>query len=54
MQTVFWFENLNAIDHFEDLSLDWGKISEWFFGKQGGKLWTGFIWLRIGSCGRLL
>jgi hypothetical protein len=22
--------------------------------KQGERVWTGFIWLRIGSCGRLL
>jgi len=24
-----------------------GKISEWILEKQGGELWTGFIWLRI-------
>jgi hypothetical protein len=22
--------------------------------KKSGKLWTGFIWLRLGACGRLL
>jgi hypothetical protein len=25
-----------------------------FFWKQGGKVWTGFIWLRIGTTGGLL
>jgi hypothetical protein len=27
---------------------------EWVLGKQGGKVWTGCIWLRIGTrCGVL-
>jgi hypothetical protein len=30
------------------------KISEWILGKQGGKVWTGFIWLRIGTSGGLV
>jgi hypothetical protein len=28
-------------------------ILECFLKKQGGKLWIGFIWLRIGTCGGL-
>jgi hypothetical protein len=31
----------------EDLSVDGEIISEWILGKQGGRLWTGFICLRI-------
>jgi len=27
---------------------------EWILGKQGGKVWTGCIWLRIGTGGRIL
>jgi hypothetical protein len=28
---------------------------EWILlGKRGGKVWSGFIWLRIGASGRLL
>jgi hypothetical protein len=29
-------------------------ILEWILGKEGGKLWTEFIWLRIGTSGGLL
>jgi hypothetical protein len=37
-------------DHSED-----GKIiSEWILRKWGGKVWTGYIWLRIGIIGGLL
>jgi len=27
---------------------------EWLLGKQGGKMWTVFVWIRIGTSGRLL
>jgi hypothetical protein len=40
-------------DHLEDLSID-GKILELVLWKKGGKMWTGFIWLRIGTSGGLL
>jgi hypothetical protein len=32
----------------------WRIIFIWVFEKQGGKVWTGFIWLRIGTSGGLL
>jgi hypothetical protein len=28
-------------------------ISEWILGKEGGWVWTGCIWLRIGTTGGL-
>jgi hypothetical protein len=31
----------------------WKVILKWIRGKQGGKVWTGIIWLRIGTSGRL-
>jgi hypothetical protein len=37
-------------DHTEDPLVDGRIIFEWIIGKQGGKLWTGSIWLRIGAC----
>jgi hypothetical protein len=53
MHARFWSENQNGRDHLEDLGVD-GKILEWILGKEGGKVWAGFIWLRIGtSCGLL-
>jgi hypothetical protein len=45
--------NLKGRDHLEDLGIV-GKTLEWVLGQQCGKLWTGFIWLRIGTNGGLL
>jgi len=42
MRTIFWSENLKGRDDSEDLGVD-GMIFERMLGKQGGKLWTGFI-----------
>jgi hypothetical protein len=41
-------ENLKGRNHLGDLGTD-GRILQ-----QGLKMWTGFIWLRIGTSGRLL
>jgi hypothetical protein len=41
---IFWLGSLKGRDHLEDHVLR----------KQGGKVWTGFIWLRIGASGRLV
>jgi hypothetical protein len=38
----------------EDLDLDGSIILKWILGKYGWRVWTGFIWLRIGTGGRLL
>jgi hypothetical protein len=38
----------------EDLDVDGRIVLEWVLWKQGGKVCTGFIWLRIGACGGLL
>jgi hypothetical protein len=40
-------------NHLEDLGVD-GKISERILGKTGGRVWTGCIWLRTETNGRLL
>jgi hypothetical protein len=40
-------------DHSEDLDIDRRIILEWILGKWGERLWTGFIWLRIGTSARL-
>jgi hypothetical protein len=49
-----WSENLKGRDHSEELDVGGRLILEWFLEKQGGKGWTGFIWLRIGTSGRLM
>jgi hypothetical protein len=39
---------------YEDLGKERSIILEWILWKQGGKVWTGFIWLRIGTSCRML
>jgi hypothetical protein len=50
----FWSENLKLRDHSEVLGAGGKTILEWILGKEDGKVWTGFIWLRIGTSGGLL
>jgi hypothetical protein len=42
-------------DHSEyiDLDIEGRKILEWMLGQRGGRVWTGCIWLRIGTSGGL-
>jgi hypothetical protein len=54
MGTKFWSENLKGRNHSEDLSVDKKMILEWILGKQNGKVWTVFVWLRTGASGGLL
>jgi hypothetical protein len=32
----------------------WEDNIRWILGKWGLGMWIGFMWLRIGTCGRLL
>jgi hypothetical protein len=47
-------ENLKEKDHSEELGVDGKIILEWILQKEGGKVWTGYIWLRIGISGGML
>jgi hypothetical protein len=53
MCTIFWSEGLKGRDHSEDLGVDGRMVLKLILGKQCGKVWTGFIWLRIGTSGGL-
>jgi hypothetical protein len=44
-----YFQN----DGFIDLGIDGRIILEWILGKEGERVWTGCIWLRIGTDGGL-
>ena len=41
-------------DHFEDPDTDGRIILKWIFKMWNGGVWTGYVWLRIGTGGRLL
>jgi hypothetical protein len=45
-QGEFWLESLKSS---EDLVIDGRIILKWFVRRYGGRVWTGFIWLRIGA-----
>jgi len=47
MHKLFWLENLMGRDHLEDLGADGNIILKLW-------VWTGFIWLRMGTSGRIL
>jgi hypothetical protein len=47
-------DNLMGRVHFEDLGINVRILLKWSLMKQDGMVWTGFIWLRIGTNGRLL
>jgi len=47
-------ENLKEKEHSEDVGIDGKIILEWILGKWSGEVWTGLLWLRIGTSGELL
>jgi hypothetical protein len=51
--TRFWWGNLRERDHFEDLDIDGRIILKWTLKLYDGRAWTGLLWLRIGTSGRL-
>jgi hypothetical protein len=53
MSTKFWSVNLNGWDHSEDLHVD-GEDNIRIYRMEIEKLWTGCIWLRIWTSGKLV
>jgi hypothetical protein len=54
MNSKIWSENLKVTDHSEHPGVEGRIILEQILGKYVGKVWTGCIWLRIGTSGGLL
>jgi hypothetical protein len=53
MHTGFWWKREKEIDHYEDIDAVWRIILKLMSEKYDGMVWTGFIWLRIGTSGGL-
>jgi hypothetical protein len=47
-------ENLNGRDHSKDLGVDRRPTLEEILKKQGGRVWTGFMWLKTETSGGIL
>jgi len=50
----FWLGDLRERDKLQDLGVDGRIILKWLLKQWDVGAWTGFIWLRIGTGGRLL
>jgi len=50
----FGWKKVKGRVHLEDLGVDGRIILEWILGKFGGRVWTEFIWLWIGTSGGLM
>jgi hypothetical protein len=48
MHIGFWWESQKETDHQEDQDVGGCIILKWFLERQDG-VWTGLIWLRIGT-----
>jgi hypothetical protein len=51
MHTKFWLEKVKGRDHSKDLGGDRIIILKWI---EIHRVWTGLIWLRTGTSGRLM
>jgi len=54
MLTKFWQESLKGICHSERPKRRWEDNIGMDLRETGWKVWTGYIRLRIGTCGGLL
>jgi hypothetical protein len=54
MYTGFWLEHQKERDHYEGINIGGSTVLKWILERQDGVVWTGLIWLRIGTSGGLL
>jgi hypothetical protein len=51
MHAKFWPENVKGKDNLKGKGMNWRIILKSVLNKYYGRVWTGFIWLRIGISG---
>ena len=49
-----WWGDLRETDHLEELVMVGSVTLRCIIKKRDGRMWTGFIWLRLGTGDRLL
>jgi hypothetical protein len=54
MHIEYWWESQKERDHCEDHGVYAWTILNWILERYDGMVWSGLIWLRIGTNGRLL
>jgi hypothetical protein len=54
IRTDFSSEDVNESGHVEDLSIDRRAMLKLILMKYNGGVWTGFIWVGMGTNGGLL
>jgi hypothetical protein len=45
----FGRKDVKGRKHLEFIGIDGKIILKWILSKYGGRVWTGFIWLKIGT-----
>jgi hypothetical protein len=54
MHEKFFLVNPMVLNHSQDLGVSGEIVLEYILEKWGWEVWTGLVWLRIGTSRRLL
>jgi hypothetical protein len=54
MHIGYWWGSQKEGDHLEDQDVGEWTILKWILERRDGMVWTGLMWLRIGTIGGLL
>jgi hypothetical protein len=49
MHIGYWWESQKERDHYKETDVGGKKILRWILERQDGVVWTGLIWLGIGT-----
>jgi hypothetical protein len=54
MHIGYWWESQKEVNQWEDQDVGEWTILNWILEREDEMVWTGLIWLRIGTTGGLL